>query len=225
VARALTSFPETAKWFPGRATEVTGLPVREKFFELPSKPRSSALTILITGGSQGSRTLNQAAEASWPLWSTSGVQVHLIHQTGVKPYEELAAKFRASGVSGEVHPFISDMPAVFAQADLIVSRAGMGAVSEIAASGKPSILVPLPTAADQHQLRNAQAMEAAGASRLVLDAEWTGERFVKEVRALLERPEILAQMGAAARAFAKPGAARRAADVLEEFSTERGASA
>mgnify|MGYP003347842544 CR=1 FL=1 len=225
VARALTSFPETAKWFPGRATEVTGLPVREKFFEIPPKPREDILTILITGGSQGSRTLNLAAEASWPLWKTSGIPVRIVHQTGVKPYEDLAAKHRASGVDGEVHPFISDMPATFAQADLIVSRAGMGAVSEIAAAGKPSILIPLPTAADQHQLRNAQALEAAGAARLILDAEWTGERFVKEVRALLDQPDRLQQMGAAARAFAKPAAARRAADVLEEFSTEKGASA
>ena len=225
VARALTSFPETAKWFPGRATEVTGLPVRDAFFEIPAKPRTEVLTILITGGSQGSRTLNMAAEASWPLWKTSGASVRLIHQTGVKPFEDLAEKFQASGVDGEMHPFIADMPAVFAQADLIVSRAGMGAVSEIAAAGKPSILIPLPTAADQHQLRNAQALEAAGAARLVLDAQWTGERFVQEVLALIDHPAQLEQMGAAARTFARPGAARRAADVLETFSTEKGASA
>jgi UDP-N-acetylglucosamine--N-acetylmuramyl-(pentapeptide) pyrophosphoryl-undecaprenol N-acetylglucosamine transferase len=225
VARALTSFPETAKWFPGLATEVTGLPVRNRFFEIPTKPLGDPLTILITGGSQGSRTLNLATEASWPLWKTSGLRVRLIHQTGVKPYEELAAKFRASGVDGETHPFIADMPAVFEQADLIVSRSGMGAVSEIAAAGKPSILIPLPTAADQHQLKNAQALEAAGAARLVLDAEWTGGRFIQEVRELLDQPGRLENMGNAARTFAKPDAARRAADVLEAFTAQKGASA
>ena len=82
----------------------------------------------------------------------------MIHQTGAAAYEELAPRFRASGVSGEIHAFLDDMPAAFAEADLVVSRAGMGAVSEIAAAGKPSILVPLPTASDQHQLRNAEAL-------------------------------------------------------------------
>ncbi len=225
VARALTSFPETSKWFAGRQTEVTGLPVRDKFFEIPEKPREDVLTILITGGSQGSRTLNKAAEESWPLWAGSGLRVRLIHQTGVKPYEELAARFEATAVTGEMHPFIADMPAVFSQADVVVSRAGMGAVSELAAAGKPSILIPLPTAADQHQLRNAQALEAVGAARVVLDAEWTGERFVREVVALAGDPGRLEKMAAAARTFAKPDAARRAADVLESFILGEGALA
>lgn len=214
VARALVSFPETARWFPEGRTEVTGLPVRPEFFSLPPKPRGAELTILITGGSQGSRTLNRAAEESWPAWRQP---VRLIHQTGWAAYEELAAKFRASGVPGEIHPFLEDMPAAFAAADIVVSRAGMGAVSELAAAGKPSILVPLPTAADQHQLRNAEAFANAGAARLVLDSAFSGARFVEEVRRMTLDPETLPRMGRAARAFAKPDAARRAAEVLESF--------
>lgn len=225
VARALVSFQETAKWFNGKAVEVTGLPVRDRFFEIPPKPREQVLTILITGGSQGSRTLNQAAEASWPLWASSGFRIRLIHQTGVKPFDEIAARFRSSGVEGEVQPFIADMPAVFERADLVISRSGMGAVSELAASGKPSILIPLPTAADQHQLRNAQVLEAGGAARVVLDADWTGPRFVHEVQSILREPGRLEQMSAAARSFAKPNAARRAADILETFIAQKGTSA
>ena len=94
----------------------------------------------------------------------------------------------------------------------------MGAVSELAAAGKPSILVPLPGASDQHQLKNAQAFEHGGAARLVLDREMTGARLVEEVTRLIETPGLLEKMGAAARAFAKPGAARRAADVLESVA-------
>jgi UDP-N-acetylglucosamine--N-acetylmuramyl-(pentapeptide) pyrophosphoryl-undecaprenol N-acetylglucosamine transferase len=150
--------------------------VREKFFEIPPKPRGDIPTILITGGSQGSRTLNNAAVASWPIWAGKNPKIRLIHQTGTNAYADIAEKFKATKLDGEVQPFISDMPTVFEQADLVVSRAGMGAVSELAAAGKPSILIPLPTAADQHQLKNAQAMEQAGAARLVTDADWTGER-------------------------------------------------
>lgn len=215
VARALVSFPETARWFPGQGTEVTGLPVREEFFALQPKPRGQKLTVLITGGSQGSRTLNRAAEESWPLWPKGSVR--LIHQTGPAACEEISSKFRLAGVEGEVQPFLSDMPAAFASADLAVSRAGMGAVSELAAAGKPSILVPLPTAADQHQLHNAEALARAGAARLVLDAELNGRRLVDEVLKLAGDAGALETMGQAARAFAKPGAARRAAEVLEGF--------
>jgi UDP-N-acetylglucosamine--N-acetylmuramyl-(pentapeptide) pyrophosphoryl-undecaprenol N-acetylglucosamine transferase len=223
VARALVSFPETARWFQGRDVDVTGLPVREAFFEIPSKPRQDTVTILITGGSQGSRTLNRAAEESWPLWPSTR-KIRLIHQTGPKPFDELSAKFRDAGVNGEIQPFLHDMPAAFDQADIIVSRAGAGAVSELAAAGKPSILIPLPTASDDHQLKNAEVFEHAGAARLVTDTEWTGQRFVSEVASLLDEPGRLEKMSAAARTFAKPDAARRAADVLESFVNAKDAS-
>lgn len=219
VARALVSFPETAKWFPAAVTEVTGMPVREEFFAIPPKPHGEPLTILITGGSQGSRTLNRAAQESWPLWGNTAVR--LIHQTGPSAYEELAPAFRLAmidgAIEGEIAAFLPNMPAAFASADIVVSRAGMSTVSELAAAGKPSILVPLPTAADQHQLRNAEAMERIGAARMVLDAEFTGQRLVEEVSRMASDPALLKMMGQAARSFAKPDAARQAANVLESF--------
>jgi UDP-N-acetylglucosamine--N-acetylmuramyl-(pentapeptide) pyrophosphoryl-undecaprenol N-acetylglucosamine transferase len=217
VARALVSFAEAERWFPKGRSEVTGLPIREEFFAVPMKPRGPVVTVLITGGSQGSRTLNRAAEESWPLWGRD--KVRLIHQTGSRMYAELAPKFRESGVAGEITEFLTDMPRAFAEADIVVSRAGMGAVSELAAAGKPSILVPLPGASDQHQLKNAQAFERAGAARLVLDQEMTGARLVEEVTRLTSGPGLLDDLSAAARAFAKPGAAQRAADVLESVAS------
>lgn len=217
ISKALVSFEETVRYFPPGRAEVTGRPVRDEFFAIPPKPFGDVLTVLITGGSQGSRTLNRAAVESWPLWKKSPVR--LIHQTGEREYQDLAAKFRASGVAGEISPFFEDMPKAFAEADLIVSRSG-GTVSEIAAAGKPSILVPFPGAADQHQLRNAEAFERAGAARLVPDSEMTGARLVEEVTKLRSEPGLLEKMAREARALAKPGAAARAADVLEGFISD-----
>ena len=115
-------------------------------------------------------------------------------------------------------PFLADMPAAFGEADLVVSRSGAGAVSELAAAGKPSILVPFPFAANDHQARNAEAIERGGAARVVRDAEMSGERLYKLVRELAEAEGELERMGAAARQFARPGAARRAAEILEEVA-------
>jgi UDP-N-acetylglucosamine--N-acetylmuramyl-(pentapeptide) pyrophosphoryl-undecaprenol N-acetylglucosamine transferase len=221
-ARVLVSFEETARWFPKGRTEITGLPVREEFFAVPPKPPGQPLTILITGGSQGSRRLNLAVEESWRLWQSGSVR--LLHQTGAGMYQEISTRFRDIGIAGEVHPFVSDMPAAFAEADIVVSRSGMGAVSELAAAGKPSILVPFPGASDDHQLHNASAMQKAGAARLVPDAEMNGPRLVKEISELAADPETLARMSASARAFTKPGAARRAAVILEELAQANPAS-
>jgi len=214
VARALISFPETARHFAAGRTELTGLPVREEFFQIPPKPRGSVLNLLITGGSQGSRTLNRAARESWPMFRNAGFGVRVVHQSGPSGFEELRDAFALSGANGEVVPFIGDMPAAFRAADLVVCRSGAGAVSELAAAGKPSILVPFPFAADDHQTRNAEAMERGGAARLVRDAEMNGARLFALAGELAARLET---MGEAARKFARPGAAGRAADILEQI--------
>jgi UDP-N-acetylglucosamine--N-acetylmuramyl-(pentapeptide) pyrophosphoryl-undecaprenol N-acetylglucosamine transferase len=218
VSRALISFPETAAYFPKGRAETTGLPVREEFFRIVSKPRGGSLNLLITGGSQGSRTLNQAARESWPIFRQAGLPVRMVHQSGPGGFEQLREEFSRSGVEGEVVPFIADMPAAFAAADLVVCRSGAGAVSELAAAGKPAILSPFPFAADDHQTRNAEAIERAGAARLVRDAEMNGEKLVAVVAELAGCPGALERMGEAARRFARPGAARRAAEILEEVA-------
>jgi UDP-N-acetylglucosamine--N-acetylmuramyl-(pentapeptide) pyrophosphoryl-undecaprenol N-acetylglucosamine transferase len=215
VHRALLSFPEAARFFPPGKSEITGLPVRPEFFRIAPKPREAKLTILITGGSQGSRTLNDAARGSWSYFREARFPVRFIHQTGTAAYDVLAQKFAESGVDGQVAPFIEDMPAAFARADLVICRAGAGAVAELAAAGKPSILVPFPHSTDQHQLRNAEAFQKSGAAILVLDHEMDGGRLFEEVQKLRTRPELLQRMGERARAFAHPDAARRAASVLE----------
>jgi UDP-N-acetylglucosamine--N-acetylmuramyl-(pentapeptide) pyrophosphoryl-undecaprenol N-acetylglucosamine transferase len=216
VTRALISFPDTAIYFPKGRTELTGLPVRGEFFAIPPKRREERFAVLVTGGSQGSNTLNQAARQSWPLFRATAFPVRFKLQAGRAHAAALEAEFAQSGVEGEVVPFIDDMPAAFAQADLVVCRAGAGAVAELAAAGKPSVLAPFPYAADQHQLRNAEAFERAGAARLTPDREMTGEKLFQIVRELSADDGALERMGEAARRFARPGAARRAAEILEE---------
>ncbi len=217
MTKALITFPETAKFFPASRTEMTGLPVREEFFHLPEPAADAPFTILITGGSQGSRTLNQAARASWPLFRESGLRVRLLHQTGAGQAGNLVEEFAASGLAGEVKPFFEDMPGAFAQAHLVVCRSGAGAVSELAAAGKASVLIPFPFAADNHQMKNAESFVRAGAALLVPDAEWTGAKFFETVSSLISERGVLKAMSAAAKSLAKPGAATRAADILENI--------
>jgi len=218
VERALISFSETEHFFPSGRTEVTGLPVREEFFQISPKPQGNVLNLLITGGSQGSRTLNRAARESWPLFKSAGFPIRIIHQTGNQGFEETRDEFAKSGLDGEVVPFIREMPAAFAAADLIICRSGAGAVSELAAAGKPSILVPFPFAADDHQTRNAEVMQREGAAGLIRDADFRGPTLFEAVR---EAAANLERLGANARRLAKPGAARRAAEILEEVVSKR----
>ena len=215
VYRALLGFESTRAWFPKNRSEVTGLPVRPEFFGVRPK-RNGAFTILITGGSRGARTLNRASRESWSLFRTSSEPVCIVHQTGAAEFETLAKGFSAAGVEGSVTPFIANMAEAFSNADLVIARAGAGSVTEIAAAGMPSILVPLPFAADDHQRRNAEALVEAGAARMVLDAEMNGPRLFAEVEALRRNPGDLERMRTQVRQFARPGAAERAAEIMEE---------
>jgi UDP-N-acetylglucosamine--N-acetylmuramyl-(pentapeptide) pyrophosphoryl-undecaprenol N-acetylglucosamine transferase len=152
------------------------------------------------------------------LFRQSGLAVRIVHQSGPGAFEQMREAFQASGLEGEVVPFIQDMPGAFAGADLIVCRSGAGAVSELAAAGKPSVLVPFPHAADDHQTHNAEALARAGAGQMLRDAELTGESLFAAVQKLADAGGGLERMGAAARQFARPGAAARAAEILEEVS-------
>ncbi len=220
VYRALLGFQSTQAWFPSGTAEVTGVPVRREFFEVRPKA-AGTFTVLITGGSRGARTLNRASRESWSLFRDNGEPIRIVHQTGAAEHEVLAQEFSNSGVAGEVLPFIQDMPEKFSEADVVVARAGAGAVTEIAAAGMASILVPLPFAADDHQRKNAEALVEAHAARTVPDGELSGARLFREVENLRRDPAQLDQMRIRVRQFAKPGAAERAAEVLEEAAAVR----
>lgn len=215
VRRALLGFEQGGRFFPPGRWEAIGIPIGEAFFRVPPKPHAAPYTVLITGGSQGAHRLNIAGPECFKLVEPG--RVVFLHQTGETEYDEVCSRYRELGGTVEVAPFLRDMPGAFARADVVVCRAGASTVAELCAAGRAALLVPFPYAADRHQLRNAEALQAAGAARLVEDRDLTGERLWAELRALLEEPGRLEAMETAARGMARPGAARRAADVLENL--------
>ena len=221
VWRALVAFEETRGYFPKGRSEVCGLPVRQEFFEVGERPPESRFTVLLTGGSRGARALNRIGRECWPLLKQAALDVCWIHQCGSAEFQAMQSAFAESGLDGRVAAFIPDMAHEYAGADLVVSRSGAGAVSEIAAAGRPAILVPFPYAADDHQRFNAEAFERAGAARLLNEFDLTGETLCAAVVALAKDPERRLQMGRKARGLAHAGAAKRAADVLEEAAAGR----
>lgn len=227
VTRALTGIPATEKFFRKSRAETIGAPVRKEFFDIPVKKHSEPFMILITGGSQGARTLNRAVVEAVQLWAQNGApkRLRILHQAGKSDGARLRPEYEGLGggsVEAQAVEFVDDMPAAFAEADLVISRAGASTVGELCAAGRASILVPYPHAADDHQTRNAEALAATGGALVVSDAEWDGARMVREIEALLADPSRLERMEQAARSLARPHAARRAADVLEEVARRDG---
>ncbi|MGD0269011.1 MAG: undecaprenyldiphospho-muramoylpentapeptide beta-N-acetylglucosaminyltransferase [Candidatus Sulfotelmatobacter sp.] len=209
VSGAAVHFEETAKYF--RHAEVTGVPVRQAFFEIPVK-HGGVPTLLVFGGSQGAHAINEAMIRCLPELQRQAPGIHIIHQTGERDYNDaLAAYAPFSGTTGEsaqVFKFIEDMPAAFAQADLVVCRSGASTVAEITAAGKPAIFVPFPRAADDHQRVNAEALAVVGAAVVVEESKLEGVWLAETIAALLCDARRLQAMSEAARGLAHPNAAR-----------------
>jgi len=209
VSAAAVHFEETAKYF--RHAEVTGVPVRQAFFEIPvlsNMTRGGVPTLLVFGGSQGAHAINEAMIRCLPVLLREAPGIHIIHQTGERDYNDALAAYRPLGEAAEVSKFIEDMPSAFARADLVVCRSGASTVAEIAAAGKPAVFVPFPRAADDHQTVNALALERAGAAVLVEESKLDGVWLAETIAVLLQDAPRLQRMSAAAKALAHPNAAR-----------------
>jgi len=211
VSAAAVHFERTADYF--RNPVVTGVPVRPAFFQIPRKPYSQAsATLLVFGGSQGARAINQAVVQALPELMKRVPGLRVIHQTGERDYEEVVAAYRNAGpppAQVEVVPFLFDVPRAFRQADLIVSRSGATTVAEITACGKPAILIPFPHAIHGHQERTARILERAGAATVILDAGLTGELLAAAITALLADPGRLGEMGRCSKALGRADSAER----------------
>jgi UDP-N-acetylglucosamine--N-acetylmuramyl-(pentapeptide) pyrophosphoryl-undecaprenol N-acetylglucosamine transferase len=209
VSAAAVHFEETAKYF--RHAEVTGVPVRQAFFEIPPK-RGGTPTLLVFGGSQGAHAINQAMFRCLHVLRREAPDIRIIHQTGERDYNNALAAYesfaKAAAESAEVFKFIEDMPAAFARADLVVCRSGASTVAEITAAGKPAVFVPFPRAADDHQRVNAEALARAGAAVVVEESKLEGVWLAETIAALLQDSHRLQSMSAAARELAHPDAAR-----------------
>jgi UDP-N-acetylglucosamine--N-acetylmuramyl-(pentapeptide) pyrophosphoryl-undecaprenol N-acetylglucosamine transferase len=215
VQAAAVNFASAAAWF--RNAEVTGIPVRPEFFSL-EPPVGTAPHLLVFGGSQGARLFNTHLPQVAPALLDAVPGLTVLHQSGARNFEATQCAYEASGADPDrwqVRPFLDDMPARFAQAHLVMSRSGASTVAELAASGKPALLVPFAAAADEHQRRNAEAMEAAGAAVMLQEKDLEVPRLPLETLVkLLTDPGRLAAMAAAARTQAHPAAAERIADKL-----------
>jgi UDP-N-acetylglucosamine--N-acetylmuramyl-(pentapeptide) pyrophosphoryl-undecaprenol N-acetylglucosamine transferase len=205
VKAAAVQFEATQRYFQNAV--VTGVPVRREFLAAPARSLEDRPTLLVFGGSQGAHAINVAVVQALPELAALTPGIHLIHQTGQNDFEAAQAAAIKAGISAEVCPFIDDMPAAFARADLLICRSGASTVAEVAASGKPAIFIPLPTAADDHQRHNAETLANAEAARLLPQSELTSDRLSQQVAALLCDRSQLLRMGAAARHFAHPDAA------------------
>src|SRR5271169_741492 len=216
VSAAAVHFEETCRYFPH--CRVTGVPVRAAFFSIPPKTGGSP-ALLVFGGSQGSRAINQAMTTHESL---AGLRekipgIHVIHQTGQRDYDHVLAAYQQSGISGEVHKFIDDMPATFGRADLLVCRSGASTVGEITAAGKPAIFVPFPAAADDHQNVNARALEGAGAAVVVEESKLGAAYLVDTIGALIGDAGRLRSMSAAAKSLAHPKAVEEIAEMVAQL--------
>jgi UDP-N-acetylglucosamine--N-acetylmuramyl-(pentapeptide) pyrophosphoryl-undecaprenol N-acetylglucosamine transferase len=221
VARAFLAFPEAASFFVPAAPLITGMPVRREFFEIRrqahGRPLESPFTVLVFGGSQGARTLNRAVVEALPKLAQCGKNLRIVHQTGQSEYNSVREAYVKYPLQAEVLPYIEGMPEAFARADLVVCRAGASTVAELAAAGKAAVLVPFPSSANQHQLRNAEAVARSGAALLILDRELNGETLFSAVRDMCDGPERIERMEARIRALARPEAAGRIAGELERL--------
>jgi UDP-N-acetylglucosamine--N-acetylmuramyl-(pentapeptide) pyrophosphoryl-undecaprenol N-acetylglucosamine transferase len=192
---------------------VTGVPVREAFFSLPERISDGSQHLLVFGGSLGARALNEAMPRVVASLLGALPRLSILHQAGAKHAEATQAAYAASGADRsrwDVRAFLDDMPARFADADLILCRSG-SSVAELAAAGKPSVLVPFPFAADDHQHKNALIFAQAGAAVLIPESELTDGRLTKELTGLLGDPKRLREMSAQARTLAHPDALQRIA--------------
>lgn len=217
VSAAAVHFEQTAERF--RNAVVTGVPVRPAFFQISAKKYDpSNPTLLVFGGSQGARAINRAVPGTALMLANRISGLRVIHQTGERDYNDVLTAYAKIGFAAEVHKFIDDMPAFFARADLILCRSGASTVAEIAAAEKPAVFVPFPLAADDHQRRNAEAMERAGAAVVLEETRLDEVWLVDTIAALLEDPTRLARMSHAARAMAHPNAAREIAELAAKVA-------
>jgi len=227
------SFADTAPYFGSAKTRIVGTPIRREFLEAPILPgggnaEARGLTVLVLGGSQGARSINRAMVVALPALIAAHPGLRVIHQTGERDYEDVASAYRAigaGGVSAEVVPFLYDMPRVFRQADLIVSRSGATTVAEITACGKPAILIPFPHAVHGHQERNARVLERAGAAQVIVDARLSGDVLANAISALLARPDRLREMERRSKALGHADAAQQVVAACRELVGAGGAPA
>jgi len=223
VDAAFTAFPEAGRHFARRKVYQLGNPIRRQLLENYMHPSSAhdRQRLLVFGGSQGAHALNMRVIEALPHLADLRGALHITHQTGSRDREQVEKGYRACGFEPEVREFIEDMSAAYAESDLVVCRAGATTLAELTVCKKPSILVPFPAAADNHQVMNARSLADAGAAVMIEERDLTGELLASEIRSVLQSPARREAMARAAGRLGSPQAAGEITDVCTELVAHR----
>lgn len=185
VASAAVGWTETAGHF-GAKTFVSGVPVRSALFDVPRPPGGQRLGIAVIGGSEGSTRLNDAMRAALPALAPLADRLDITHITGKCDADAMRRAYTGCGMTATIHPYVHDMAAVYTRADLVIAHAGASTCAELAATGRPSVLVPLDRVAGHHQTANARSMQSSGAAVLVADDGDAGANIAAAVHRLMD---------------------------------------
>lgn len=208
--RVFTAYPQSAEFFPGARVIETGNPVRWQ--KLPEASRRGKFSLLIFGGSAGARRVNYAVVEALKQLSDLKAELFVTHQTGALDYAAIEKAYRELPFEAAVTPFIDAMDKAYAQADLVLCRAGATTVAELTAFGKAAILVPYPYAIYDHQRGNAEALQEKGAAEMILDQELNGKILAQKIRGYFADRRRIEGMASAARGLGRPDAAARIVD-------------
>lgn len=220
------SFAKTKKlkWLKRLSTKVTGNPVRKSIIELGTKPypgqgKDYVIRLLVFGGSQGAKVFSDVVpEALSMLPKAVRGRLQVTQQCRKEDIERVEASYKNAGIAAEVFEYIRDIPGRLQWSHLVISRAGATSLFEFAAAGRPSILVPLPGAMDDHQSANAKVMEAAGGGWMIPEAEFTSPELAKLIQKLCLEPDTLKKAGTAALTLSHPAAVEKLADLVENMA-------
>jgi UDP-N-acetylglucosamine--N-acetylmuramyl-(pentapeptide) pyrophosphoryl-undecaprenol N-acetylglucosamine transferase len=208
---------EESRTFFGTKAVLTGNPVRAGFTSVSIERRPDRFSLLIFGGSQGSQAINRAVMDSLGFLKERLADLWFIHQAGERECESVQKAYQAAGAAGEIRPFFHDMPLQFSRADLIICRSGATTLAELTVAGKAAILVPFPSAADNHQQKNAEALVSKGGAEMILQQDLSGKRLAERIIFFSEHREGLHQMEQRSREMGHPDAAKRIVDLAEEL--------
>ena len=223
VRAVLLGFKECAPFFPNVGTEVTGTPIRADLRRIDKATarrnlglREDLKTLLVMGGSQGATGINQSMIKSLPTLQSEQVQV--IHLTGMREERLVADNYQRENIPAYVAAFHHSMGDVYSAADLAIARSGAASLSELAAFSLPSILIPFPYAADDHQTRNAEIFSRADAAALVKEADLAGDVLGRKIRELISDPARLHRMSENSGRLAPKNAAALVVDTMERYT-------
>lgn len=196
VDRIFISFDESREHFPSGRVYMTGNPVRDIFTReaRPMNRQKEVFTIFVTGGSQGAVAVNSAFIEALAIMKDKGINPGVIHHTGQYDYERVVKEYSDQGLKGEISAFIDDMPKAYESADIFIGRAGAGTIFELAAMGRPAILIPLPASANNHQVLNATALVKEGGAEMMMQDELDGEKLAKKLMELMNNRDLLIEM-------------------------------